>query len=266
MAPRLVNVKSLRHFAFEALCEELITEFRIIFQKKVNNVTDVDDSQGPAAKVPRTDLIGDYVLTQAVRNKALDDLREKLDENLIGPYSEERHIIVNRFIKSHKIIKPSKVDYNLCLAFFNCLLDKSFTSLNPTGGEVNHPFDDFDPLELLPVISQQSPDLKFLSLYFGISSKEHTLVPALCTSFKSFKLLTSLNLASKWNTNTKKVDFIPFFASLGELCPKLIRLGPRGCRLFSQVNQLKFFRIFFRFFSDFSGFSGQNLYLLRYKN
>jgi hypothetical protein len=202
-------------------------------------VTDVDDSdedtdsQGPAAKIPRTDLIGDYVLTQVERNKALTDLRVKLDENLIGPYSEERHKIMDRFIKSHIGLKPSEVDYNLCLAFLNCLLDKSFTSFCLTGEEVNHPFEDFDPLELIPVISQQSPDLKFLSLYFAISSTEHTLVPALCTSFKSFKLLTSLKLEYKWKRNTKKVDFIPFIASLGELCPKLIHLSLTGPNIFT---------------------------------
>ena len=127
MAPRIVQVKTLRESAFEEVYKELNAEFKLIFQKetKENNVTNVDGSQGP----PAAESTEDYVLTQAERTKALDDLRQKLDENLIGPYSEERQKIVDRFISSHSSLKPSKVDYNGSLAFFDCLLNKSFTNL-----------------------------------------------------------------------------------------------------------------------------------------
>ena len=136
MAPRIVQEKTLRESAFEEVYKELNAEFEVIFQKKENNVTNVDDdSQGPPAKVRRNESTEDYILTQVERTKALNDLRQKLDENLIGPYSEERQKIVDRFISSHSSLKPSEVDYNLCLSFFACLLDKSFTSLDFTGEE-----------------------------------------------------------------------------------------------------------------------------------
>ena len=37
----------------------------------------------------------------------------------------------------------------------------------------------------------------------------------------------------EWKRNTKKVDFIPFIASLGELCPKLIHLSLTGPNIFT---------------------------------
>jgi hypothetical protein len=90
----------------------------------------------------------------------------KLDENLIGSYSEERQKMVDRFIKSHMGLEPSQINYNLCLAFFDCVPDQSFTRfyLNLGEGKFDHPFKEFNPLELLPVISQRSPDLQSLEL------------------------------------------------------------------------------------------------------
>ena len=221
MATRIVQVKSLRESAFEVVYKELNSEFEVIFQKKTkeNNVTNVNGGQGP----PATESTEDYVLTQAERTKALDDLRVKLDENLIGPYSEERQKIVDQFIKGHNKKSPSEVDYNSSLAFFNCLLDNSFTNFNLTGDKgFYHPFPDFNPSELLSIITQQSPDLQTLNLSFQISTRwAPYVVPSLCTSLKTFKLLTSLSLAC---ASKPEIDYLPFFTALGESCPKLIKL------------------------------------------
>ena len=55
MAPRIVQVKTLRESAFEEVYKELNAEFKLILQKetKENNVN-VDDSVDDAAKVHRT--------------------------------------------------------------------------------------------------------------------------------------------------------------------------------------------------------------------
>ena len=228
---------TLRELAFEVVYQEIKSEFDVIFQKeKGSNVTDVDDGQGP----PTAEDKPNYVLSQIEKDKALDDLRVKLDENLIGQYSAERHKIVDRFIEDHNNHIPAEVDYNLCLAFLNCLLDDSFINFDLTGGRgrnIDHPFDSFNPSKLLAVISQQSPDLQSLSLYFGIYGLDddaielltESLVPALCTYLKTFKCLQSLSLNSiyGWDWHTK-IDFRPFSTSLGELCPKLIRLDLAG--------------------------------------
>ena len=233
MAPRIVKVKTLRESAFEEVYKELNAEFEVIFQKKENNVTNVDDdSQGPPTKVRRNESTEDYILTQVERTKALNDLRQKLDENLIGPYSEERHKIVDRFISSHSSLKPSEVDYNGSLAFFDCLLDKSFTKFDLTGDEeLFNLFSCFNPSELLTVMTQQSPDLQSLGLSFDTRGLVATnvVVPALCTNLKTFQLLTSLSLS--FPLTLIGIDFLPFFASLGESCPKLIKLHIDGIEI-----------------------------------
>ena len=224
-------MKTLQEFSFEAVYQEIISQFDVIFQKekKLTNVT--DDSQGPAPTLAVELSDEMYVLSQKERNKALDNIRFKLDDSLIGPYSEERQNIVDRFIKSYSNNWPSRVDYNLCLAFFKCLLDQSFTKFNLTGGEeVYHPFNHFNPVELLPVISQRSPDLQSLSFVTSELVTE-TLIPTVCNSLKTFKLLTSLNLScfiacpSQFMTWT---DYLPFFAALGDSCPNLICLNVGG--------------------------------------
>ena len=148
MAPKILQVKRLGEVAFDVVYQQLVAEFQVIFQHEERS--DVDDNKGPPAKVRRTELSYDYVLTQAERDRALSYLSQKLDENLIGPYSEERHKIVDRFVKS----------------FFNCLLDKSFQSFNLTRGIINHSFVHIGAISLLSVISQHSPDLESLTLSF----------------------------------------------------------------------------------------------------
>ena len=210
MASKTIQVKSLRAAPFEVVYKEMIAEFGIIFEKKVINVV---DQQG-------NELDDDYVLTEAERNKALDDLRVKLDGNLIGPYSEERHKIVDRFIKSFSSHESPGVDYNLCLAFFDCLLDKSFTRFDQSGGK-GHPFSNFDLSQLLPVISQRSPNLQSLGLSFAAPELVTTSMPILPTSLNTFKMMTSLSLSCDWDAPIE-IDFLSFFKWLGESCPKLI--------------------------------------------
>jgi len=221
---------TLRDITFEVVYQELMSEFDVIFQKESerSNVTNVDDIQGPsadgAAAHELTDdfVSDDYLLSKMERDKALDDLREKLNENLIGPYSEERHKIVDRFIKDHcKLRSIKKVDYNFFLAFFDCLLDKSFTSLNLTSR--GYHLCPLDSSELLSILIRRSPHIQSLGLYFESSEFAKTLLPTLGPIFKSFKHLTSLDFSS-FSLRSNKIDLLPFFTSLGDSCPKLMRL------------------------------------------
>ena len=50
---------------------------------------------------------------------------------------------------------------------------------------------------------------------------------ALCTSLKSFKLLTSFSFSSEAPTHVT-IDFLPLFTSLGDTCQKLISLEFNG--------------------------------------
>ena len=231
MARKLFKVKTLRNFAFEVVYRELILDFDFIFRKeKRNTATFVDWNQQsrPLAKVSRTDFSQDYVLSQAIRNKAVDGIKKKLDENLIGKYSEERKQIVNRFVKNYRNVYQFDVDFNLCLAFLMCLLDETFIEFDLTGGEEEyHPFKHFDPSELLPVISERSPNLKFIRLSFASLELVASLIPTLCTSLLTFKCLTSLCLTSPWAIRIV-IDSLPLFSSLGESCPNLIRLQLAG--------------------------------------
>jgi len=224
MVRKMIKVKTLYNSAFELVYRLLISEFSGIFRKK-NNVAYLE---GPPSKVSRTESCDDYVLSEAKRNKALDDIRQKLDENLIGKYSDERKKILDRFLKSYNTVKQCDVDYNLCLAFFNCLLDESFTDFDLTGGEQEyHPFKNFDPLEVVPVISRRSPNLKLLSLSFASLELVTTMITPLCTSLKTYNFLTSLTLSSPWATRIA-IDYLPLFISLGQSCPNLICLHFAG--------------------------------------
>ena len=174
-------MKTLRELAFEVVYQNIKSEFDVIFQKeKGSSLIDVDDGQGP----PTAEDESNYVLSQMERNKALDDLREKLDENLIGAYSKERQEIVDRFIEDHYNHSPDEVDYNLYLAFFNCLLDNSFINLNLTGGKETdrHPFESLNPSNLLAIRNSGIPGIRFFVKYglFGLINRLSTACRIVC--------------------------------------------------------------------------------------
>ena len=131
----------------------------------------------------------------------------------------------------HSTLKPFEVEYNLCLAFFDSLLDKSFTIFKLTGGEEDHPFKHFNSSKLLPVLTQRCPNLKSLDLHFRKDALVPGMVPHVCTSLESFKGLTSLSLSLFYSRH--KLGLLPFFTSLGNCCPKLISLDLSGLQFTS---------------------------------
>jgi hypothetical protein len=81
----------------------------------------------------------------------------------------------------------------------------------------NHPFIHFNVLELLPSISEQSPNLQSFCLPFA----NQETVAALFPTLETFNFLTCLSLVCVWNSHIN-IHFLPFFTALGPSCPKLI--------------------------------------------
>ena len=227
MALKSTRMKSLRVLAAEANYQAIISEFSFIFKKETKS----DDVAVEATSE------ADYCLSKKKRDKALKDVRENLDEFLIGPFSRQRQLIVDRFISScSSPISSSSRPFNpdLFLAFFNCLLDVSFTTFNLTAEEEDCPFQSIiDPLELLGIVSQRCPKLQSLSLCFGTCEKVVPFIPTLIDLLLRFEHLTSLKLSFTWSSYSKDyypegTDFLSFFTALGVACPKLINLDLDG--------------------------------------
>ena len=71
--------------------------------------------------------------SQAIRNKAVDGIKQILDKNVIGKCSKERKQIVNRFVKYFRNVNQCQFDFNLYLAFLMCLPDDTFIEFDLRG-------------------------------------------------------------------------------------------------------------------------------------
>ena len=184
--------------------------------------------QVPAESVLDPKAEESYLFSQESRLQALKDLRIKLDHYLVGPaFSKDRQKFVCHFISSYNNHTPTNINTQLCLAFFDCLLDKEFTVFNLTGGVENHPFCvKIDPAQLLPIINLRCSDLllQTLSLSFGdriqpMDVDTFPLFPNVNHFLKGFKHLTSLEL--KCFTRLNDDALLPFYTALGDACPNL---------------------------------------------
>ena len=210
---KTVKLNTLREWSVEITSElDFIFLKKDMFSPSETNGGDSHQSSVGNASVETDDddletYDDGYLLTRSERDEALKELRKKPDYYLIGPFSKERQQFVDHFITSLYSCHPTQFNQDLCLAFFNCLLDKSFTSFNLfTGEEMDPPFITMDIFKLLPVISQRCPDLKALGLirdfpYF-VSFK------TLSKLLQGFNCLTSLTLIFPWTFNLQlDVDF-----------------------------------------------------------
>ena len=162
MSLKIVKTGSLRGLAKEAVFLSIISEFEFIFQRK-HRIRDADVESQCQSTIEIDESSEDYLLNQKERDKALEELRKKLDHYLIGPFSQDRQEFVDRFIESHSCANAINTD--LCLAFFNCLLDNNFTQFNLSGRTKHwHRLHVIEILDLLPVITKRCPDLKTLCL------------------------------------------------------------------------------------------------------
>ena len=204
-------MKSLKYFAVKTVCEtvsQLITNFQ-----DYSSAINVGDRSEAASDEDSLNK----------REAAIQKIRGWLDEFLVGSYSRFRHQIVEHFIESHNICSTDQVNYGLCLAFFNCLLDKSFVNFNLTGGSKYHPFQLIEPVQLIKVISERSPNIQILNLSFGFCDTAMEFDSGFVVLLSSLKSLLSFTL--HWKPHNWMTDFAPLFISMGNMRLTCLELG-----------------------------------------
>ena len=162
----------------------------------------------------------------ARKNQVVNSVREKIKEYFVGPFSQARHKLLQRFVNSFNFDSPSpNLDY--CYTFFCCLLDVSFKvfSLTDEDGYHDdlcgslHPFQSMDSVVVLSILKKYSPFLESVILSFRfVNCQSVPFNPAISIQLSSLECLTSLKIS--WNTAVD-ADTLPFFVSLGTCCPKL---------------------------------------------
>ena len=160
------------------------------------------------------------------RDQVVASIRATLDNYLIvNDSSEIRQKLIEHFILSHESLNDqivslsSEVYHNLCLSFYNIVLNECFTSCSLTGGK-GHPFHLLDPTQLVQVISEHSPSIQSLNLSFGSPAAALAFKPTFAQMFQCFHCLTSLTLSLNISDN----NCLSFFTSLGYSCPNLTSL------------------------------------------
>ena len=202
-------MKELKYFAVKTVCET-VSQLISNFQDKDIPIDVWDENQA-----------AEYFLNK--REEAIQKIRGWLDEFLVGSYSRFRYQIVEHFIESYNICSTDKVNYDLCLAFFNCLLDESFVNFNLTGGSKYHPFQLIEPVQLMKVICERSPNIKILNLSFGFCDTAMEFDSSFVVLLSSLKSLLSFTL--HWKPQDWMTDFGPLFISLGNMRLTCLELG-----------------------------------------
>ena len=204
-------VNSLKNLAVEAVYKE--TLYKVIAAFKASESDSSDEDQSPASKKKAKLEVPPESVLLSSRRQRLDAIKKRLNGYLLGPFSDVKHHIFQRFIDTY-CCKP-QVDHNICLAFFNCLLDDSFKECVFTNTS-GHPFCLLEPVQLLGVIGQHSPKVETLAFDFGLHTATVPFNQAF--SLSPFKFLMNLSISWKAPAGT---DWIPFCASLGNVCPRL---------------------------------------------
>ena len=199
------KVRPLFDLAFKALFEEIFCHLQYCHeQNKIENLI---------ATLVVDDFPGVISLQQQVSN-----IREKLDPYLIGPFSEIRKKFIVEFTKSHLCKNLHQVDPDICLAFFDCLLDDSFKKCDASTHDVSSSFPDLN--NFLEVLALRSPKLESVMVR---SDDDTEMTPEMGQSsvllLKKFTHLTSITI--KW---TAPYDCLNFFSNLSDSCPKLSKL------------------------------------------
>ena len=167
------------------------------------------------------------------------NIRKRLDEYFVEGSSQKRHALVDLFVSNYRNTEGlgNEVNLDLCLAFYNWVLDESFTTFDladETFDNVkNHPFhiqkeifsyqDQYrsyskfygepgqlhriDPLKLLHIICQRSPNMETLKLSFDFPGQSVVLDLTFGQMLLKLESLTSLTLS--WDAG--RHDCVSFF-------------------------------------------------------
>jgi len=193
-------VRPLVDLAFEALFGEIFYHLHSCHDQ--NNMMVVDDDSGVIS------------LQQQV-----SDIREKLDPFLIGPLSKFREKLISEFTKGRLCDYLDQVDPDVCLAFFDALLDDSFKECDASSHATSKCFSNLN--NFLEVLALRSPKLESVMVRSDDEdSKISSEMGQSCVqSLKKFTHLTSLTIL--W---TAPYDCLNFFRNLSDSCPKLSKL------------------------------------------
>ena len=199
------------------------------FKKEVKGSSSENETEEGQSPPADDTAETDYLLNLEERKEALTDLKKEVN-CLVNLF---RQLFIDRFISSYRDHTPSKINPDLCLAFFDCLLDESVTSFKLTSKKKRrcHPFQKvIDPVKLLSVISLQrsallpsnphqssNSQLQTLGLSFSHKMKV-PLFPNVISFLTEFQHLTSLCLSLN---NAGTIDLLPFCTTLGDACPQL---------------------------------------------
>ena len=189
------KVKPLVNLAFKALFEEIFSYLKL--GQDVNNF----DQVSPVIS-----------LKQKVAN-----IRDKLDEFLVSTFSEVRKKLIVEFVNGRLFQDLKQVSSEVCLAFFDSVLDCSFKECDVSSHALATQFPDLN--KLLEVLSTRSSDLASINLRADVGMMTEDMGGNCVQLLKNFNNLTSLSM--EWTT---LYDCLNFFSQLGDSCPKLTQL------------------------------------------
>lgn len=213
------QVESLFPLATKAILQGMVSKLKVSIQAEALK------GKPPAKKKRKVDSIA-----TSNSSSVVEDIRAELNEYLISWYNKVRPEIVNQFIATfcYNGLQPA-FDEQLYFAFFDSILDHTFTSWTPTGslteivtksGNVTtlSPFLLTDPIRLVQIITSRSPLIKNLDFSFQLHQQAEPVGRTFTQLLGSLQNLTSLTLSC---TSWLSIDF---YSNLGHYCPQLAAL------------------------------------------
>ena len=213
-------MRPLVDLAFKALFQEIYYQLQYCHeQNELQNALD-DSTFASALSLP-----------QQVSN-----IRDKLGPFLVGPFSDIRKKLIVEFTNGHLCKNPHQVDSDseVCLAFFDCILDDSFKECDASSKAVATCFPVLN--KLLEVLAFRSPKMESVKVQTDNTRMTLEIGQSCVQSLKKFTNLTSLFI--NWTT---PYDGLNFFSSLSDSCPHLSKLDlGKLCFSISQLFALMF--------------------------
>ena len=217
----LNNVKSLRVLSFKALysliASSLPPNAKPPFKVNNSSSTGGEPSNKKKKLLPKDQLVA--------------DIREYLDEYLVGVYSHFRKKLLIEFNK--QLLEGDKQTPDLCF-FLDCVLDDSFIKFknNPQCVIKGEPITSSQKQsKILTVISSRCPQLSHFKTW-NLNLRPQGCQNIFLSSLKKLEHLTHLELDCSFNDDNL------FFSQLGEACPKLTHLILGHDKEFKQNQQI----------------------------
>jgi len=226
------GARRLLDITADAVCKTTISKIAAMFAIESNSS---ESDSPPRKKVQESQA--SIRKRKGEREKELIKIRKEIDGHLAGRLNQVRHSIVATFIETSDSLKDPEIG----LAFFNCLLNYSFSKVDLTVVNEEHPFKFMDPIELITIVTEHCPDLEVLKVSFGSKTRPVKFESTFGSLLKGLKRLHTLSL--NWShsiavpIDTYGFDY--FFTNLGTNLPNLTSLEIAGTipfRIFELLN------------------------------